>query len=164
MDSYKIALVGVSGVGKTSLMKRLVDQTYTDTYTPTQTGAGYKLSYSTFSFRVSEIPGNIQSPKVRNSYYTSDFQGIIAVFDLTNKQSYVYANTVVNELFKKIENRIPVVWVGNKCDSRTKHHFDTKNFIETSARKNCSCTKPFDTLYTIISNKKTLPGVEMMTK
>ncbi|KAG3272238.1 RAB1A-containing [Ictidomys tridecemlineatus] len=97
---FKLLLIGDSGVGKTCLLLRFANDTYTESYIST-IGVDFKI-------RTIESDGKtIKFQKITSSYYRGT-HGIIVVYDWLHEIDR-YASENVNKLL-----------VGNKCDLTTK--------------------------------------------
>ena len=113
MDEYKTVLIGDCGVGKTSIIERIINNSFTNTIQST-IGISDKLyqmdcNGSTVQLRFIDIPGQLGFENIMNIY----FKGCIfalAVFDLTNSESL---KNIEKWIIKFRENAI-----GNKCDMK----------------------------------------------
>ena len=122
MISRKICLLGDFAVGKTSLVRRFVYETFEDTYTSTM---GVKVSRKTvavpFEHNISEltmmlwdVAGNKEYDQMRASYLR-DVSGAILVCDMTRFETLVslqgYAATLL-----EINPQAKIIVAANKHD------------------------------------------------
>lgn len=157
---FKIGLVGESGVGKSCLLVRWVDNdffTEDDKYT---IGVDYKFKSVTVKdknvkLQIYDTAGQERFRTVTASFYRGA-HGILLVYDITEKESF---GTRVEEWLKEIKNytpdNTPIVFVGNKCDlSDTKRSVDraaavafaekhSLKYIETSAKDGTNVNEAF---------------------
>jgi len=128
----KVILIGVFGVGKTSMIRNFVHQKFSDEYLST---IGVKVDKKVIKIEDQEmhlliwdIAGEIFSDNLYKSY-TQGAHGIIAVFDVSREPSY---QELVEELktVKELYPDIPIITVGNKIDLL--ESADVKERIKTS--------------------------------
>lgn len=130
--AYNIALLGMSGCGKSSIMRRFVESEFIP---HENTTIGIDFSLKTFAVDCvskDHIPGENKSKlkiKLRiwdtagqerfrsliQTYYRNA-HGIILVFDLTNVESFKDLNYWFSELNSKGRSDVPLILVGNKTD------------------------------------------------
>jgi small GTP-binding protein len=125
--SKKIVLLGHFGVGKTSLLRRFVDNDFSEDYLVTL-GVNVKkkelkINDDNFTLIIWDIEGNTSISKARKSYLIGA-QGFLYVFDVTRSETF---KNIKNEMRFLDENypNIPVCKIGNKSDL-----IDSKEVIE----------------------------------
>jgi len=156
---FKIGLVGESGVGKSCLLVRWVDNdffTEDDKYT---IGVDYKFKSVTIKdknvkLQIYDTAGQERFRTVTASFYRGA-HGILLVYDITDKESF---GTRVEEWLKEIKNytpdNTPIVLIGNKCDLESKRSVDQSiakafaekhnlRFMETSAKDGTNVNDAF---------------------
>jgi small GTP-binding protein len=124
--SLKISLAGESGVGKTSLVRRFVSDTFDDSYIAT---LGAKISSRRFSIpdpratgktvevaaAIWDIMGHRSLGEVLGEAYFHRAQGVLLVADATRQDTFnrlpSWAHSVTS-----IAGRIPIVVLVNKSD------------------------------------------------
>lgn len=119
----KICLVGDVAVGKTSLIKRFVQDSFDDRYIAT---VGTKVTKKTVDVMWKGVPAtldmmvwDIMGEKgfralLRDAYFEGA-QGVLAVCDLTRKETFYDLNNWVTMVRKQVGN-VPIVFLGNKAD------------------------------------------------
>jgi len=126
MYFINILLLGLPGVGKSSFLKRLNFEEFTEQYRATKETYISKFEISTnvekISFTVYEIPYNDYMSEISKIRITTSIDGIIFMFDLTQQQSFdntckIIAN-VKNNISENDYNNIHKVILGNKYDIR----------------------------------------------
>lgn len=114
----KIVLVGHFGVGKSSLIRRFVNNAFSDDYKVTIGVNIMKkeitIDQTVFSFVIWDVEGNESIEDIRASYL-SGTAGFIYVVDATRKSTFVNINTDLDFL-NKLYVDVPVVKVANKLD------------------------------------------------
>jgi len=118
MISRKVILTGSFGVGKTSLFRRFINNTFSEKYITT---IGVKVDKKTVEIEGEEvsillwdIAGEIKQDKVPKSYFLGA-SAIIYVFDLTRPSTYKNINTDMDILNKILPDSILKI-VANKAD------------------------------------------------
>ncbi|KAK9496562.1 hypothetical protein O3M35_012510 [Rhynocoris fuscipes] len=145
---FKLLLIGDSGVGKSCLLLRFADDTYSESYIST-IGVDFKirtieLEGKTIKLQIWDTAGQERFRTITSSYYRGA-HGIIIVYDCTGDN--------VNKLL-----------VGNKSDLTTKKvvEYSTAKeyadhlkipFIETSAKNAINVEQAFLTMAAEIKNR-----------
>lgn len=149
--SFKIKLHGNSGVGKSSLILRFADETYTDSY----------MSTIGVDFKIKRLQTNNKTVKMQvwdscgqERYCNADTalqRGVqlhIVVFDLTDKVSFIEAKDYIDSIRKYSSEGTPIMLVGTKSDLCRKRNvyaneavelmekMDLNGYYETSAKEN----------------------------
>ena len=89
--NVRIALLGNSSVGKSSIIRRFVDNKFDDNYMSTL-GVDYFdkkviIKNKTINVQIQDTSGEERFRSIATSYY-KNVDGIIFVFDVTNKESF----------------------------------------------------------------------------
>ena len=150
---FKILLVGNSSVGKSSLFLRFVDDIWNDVFVPT-IGVDFKIktlkiNEKNVKLQIWDTAGQERFRTIISSYYRGA-QGILLVFDVTEKESFESLNNWLIEIEKNANKNVVKILIGNKCDledkrvisyNQGKEFADTYGlkFIETSAKKKFEC-------------------------
>lgn len=117
----KIAFVGDTSVGKTSIISRFVKNTF-DSAQVCTISAFYetkKIKVDPFNEADLEIWDTMGQEKYRSltKGYLQNSKGVIIVFDLTKEESFNSLKSWINDLNEVIaDNEIEKILVGNKCD------------------------------------------------
>lgn len=114
--SRKILLLGDGAVGKTSLVRRFVEQRFDDEYIAT-IGVNVKkknLPDLGVKLMLWDMYGQKMNRDLHASHY-SGADGAIIVYDLTRYDTFLSLATWINEVFS-VTGKIPFVVLGNKLD------------------------------------------------
>jgi small GTP-binding protein len=166
---FKITLLGDGAVGKTSLRRNYLGETFKANYNMTL-GADFATNYLTvddvsITLVIWDLAGQPRFNVVREVYYRGT-KGALLVFDLTRPESYESLANWVAELYKNNKmQKVPIVLIGNKSDLRgsdyntipSKYGEDYAKrlsewsgyqvpYIETSAKLGNNVVDSFDTL------------------
>lgn len=167
----RIFMIGDEGVGKSCLVLRWADDTYTESYIST-IGVDYKI-------RTNEIEKQVVKQQVwdnlgrnnlealhRISNDRSHPKGIVFVFDLTNKASFDRMRQRIEEARAIIgsNSNVQMILVGNKSDLIYKREVDEKEaqklaaefnipYIEASAKDSTNVDQVIEQLSTNILKK-----------
>lgn len=163
---FKLLLIGDSGVGKSCLLLRFADHTYTESYIST-IGVDFKirtieLDGKTIKLQIWDTAGQERFRTITSSYYRGA-HGIIVVYDVTDLESFNNVKQWLNEIDRYASENVCKLLVGNKCDLVSKKvvDFDTAKefadklaipFLETSAKAATNVEKAFLTMAAEIKN------------
>ncbi len=167
---FKIVVAGNSGVGKTNLVARYVDNEFDDAY-KTTIGLDFKFKETSIIGEVCRVQiwdtaGQEKLKAVAASYYRNA-NGIALIFDITNRESFEKLDFWINEASNNVPENTPFIIIGNKNDlveERRVSLEEAKEFVskrgyyyvETSAKTNKDdcVTKAFDQLVGEMLNKR----------
>mmetsp|Transcript_86637 Transcript_86637/g.106312 ORF Transcript_86637/g.106312 Transcript_86637/m.106312 type:complete len:208 (-) Transcript_86637:179-802(-) len=176
---FKLLLIGDSGVGKSCLLLRFADDTYTDSYIST-IGVDFKirtvdLDTKTIKLQIWDTAGQERFRTITSSYYRGA-HGIIIVYDITDKESFDNVRQWLFEIDRYASENVCKLLVGNKSDLKNKRavEYDAAKafadelnipFLETSAKNATNVEQAFLTMAAQIKNKiQTQPTAASSTK
>ena len=147
--TYKIIIIGDSGVGKSCLTIQAIQNKFVDLYRAT---VGFE--FMSFNIRINKIIIKLQiwdtcGQEVYKSLITGLYRNsslAIIVYSVCSKSSFQHVESWIKELKSNSKNNIKIILVGNKTDLdkerkisfeegenlKNKHKLDY--FIETSAK------------------------------
>jgi small GTP-binding protein len=116
--AYKVIVVGASGVGKTSLVDRLIDKTFSGTVPPT-VGAAYRpyTLPAGITLNIWDTAGQERYRSVARPYYRAS-AGALLVFAVDDASSFNQLDEWLREIQDVTGPNIPILLVGNKTDLR----------------------------------------------
>jgi len=145
---FKLLLIGDSGVGKSCLLLRFADDTYTESYIST-IGVDFKIRTVDLDGKVCKLQiwdtaGQERFRTITSSYYRGA-HGIIIVYDVTDLESFNNVRTWLYEIDRYASENVNKLLVGNKVDLVSKKAVETDTakqfadslempFLETSAK------------------------------
>ncbi|NHJ01389.1 MAG: GTP-binding protein [Candidatus Heimdallarchaeota archaeon] len=138
----KVVMLGEGGVGKTSLIRRYVEQTFSHNYITT-VGSNFLLKKvqldknTRMTMQLWDISGQDSFRTIRAQYYLHSHGGIL-VFDLTRKSTFTELNKWHTDFIKKA-GKVPLLVFGNKMD--------LINQRETSSQEGSAIANEFDSSY-----------------
>ncbi|XP_059805211.1 ras-related protein Rab-39B-like [Hypanus sabinus] len=156
---FRIILLGDSTVGKSSLLKRFTDGTFSEVQDPTvgvdfyarvlevEPGCRIKL-------QLWDTAGQERFRSITRSYYRNSVGGLL-MFDVTNRRSYENIKEWLKEVNSHVyPQRTIFVLLGHKSDltdEREVSHEEAKeladslglNYLETSAKSNSNVEEAF---------------------
>ena len=157
---FKLLLIGDSGVGKSCLLLRFADDTYTESYIST-IGVDFKirtieLDGKTIKLQIWDTAGQERFRTITSSYYRGA-HGIIVVFDVTDQESFNNVKQWLHEIDRYACANVKKLLVGNKCDLASKRAVPTEQaqefadslgiqYLETSAKNSTNVEKAFTTM------------------
>lgn len=164
---FKLLLIGDSGVGKSCLLLRFADDTYTDSYIST-IGVDFKiktieLEGKTIKLQIWDTAGQERFRTITSSYYRGA-HGIIVVYDVTDSETFNNVKQWLHEIDRYANENVNKLLVGNKCDLVQKRQVEYNHaaefagqlgipFIETSAKTAANVEKAFMIMAGEIKNR-----------
>jgi len=165
---FKIIVIGDSGVGKSCLLLRFADDTFSDTHIAT-IGVDFKirtveLDQKIIKLQIWDTAGQERFRNITASYYRGA-HGIILCYDVTDKDSFVHIKDWLKEIDKFALSDVAKLLIGNKCDLikekvvdvNTAKEFaeaETIPFLETSAKNSINVEEAFMTMIHNIKKSK----------
>jgi Ras-related protein Rab-1A len=171
---FKILLIGDSGVGKSCLLLRFADDSYTETHIST-IGVDFKIKTlqidgKTVKLQIWDTAGQERFRTITSSYYRGA-QGIILVYDCTDKETFNNVKQWMGEIDRYACENVNKLLVGNKCDLISEKTVDSNAakefadsydipFIETSAKTAQNVDNAFIQMATAIKERMSVQKVE----
>ncbi|KAJ3349765.1 heme peroxidase [Entophlyctis luteolus] len=120
---FKLLLIGDSGVGKSCLLLRFADDTYTESYIST-IGVDFKirtieLEGKTVKLQIWDTAGQERFRTITSSYYRGA-HGIIVVYDVTDQDTFNNVKQWLQEIDRYAVEGVNKLLVGNKSDLKDK--------------------------------------------
>ena len=166
---FKILVIGDSGVGKSCILLRFVDKTFTETYIST-IGVDFRIKTVEFDNKVIKLQiwdtaGQERFRTITSSYYHGA-HGIVMVYDITDEQSFVNIRQWIREIRRYAGEYVVKLLVGNKSELESNRRVNTEearnlatledmDFLEVSAAEDINVSKIFETLvHNIIQDRE----------
>lgn len=160
MIKKKICMLGAFAVGKTSLVRRYVENLFSEKY---QTTMGVKIDKKivtvegqTVTLILWDMAGNDQYHKIRTSYLRGA-SGYLLVVDKTRSNTLDMALDI-NKIAQEVLGKVPCLMLLNKLDLQGKWDIDETvidnlghdgwEIIRTSAKTGMAVNQAFETLAT----------------
>eukprot|EP00939_MAST-03C_sp_MAST-3C-sp1_P000032 g32.t1 len=178
---FKLLVIGKFGVGKSSLLWRFADNTFTESCISTIGVADFKtktvnLDGDTVKLQIWDTAGQERFRTITSSYYRGA-QGIIIVYDVTDSESYGNVRQWLHEIDRYASEEVKKLLVGNKCDLEEKRAVEQEKstafakelgmlFLETSAKQATNVEQAFMAMakeikagYNAAPEKKSVSGL-----
>eukprot|EP00727_Mastigamoeba_balamuthi_P011411 m51a1_g6893 putative rab gtpase (214) ;mRNA; f:8764-10041 len=169
---FKILLIGDSGVGKSCLLIRFADDSWTDTHIST-IGVDFKIKTlncdnKVIKLQIWDTAGQERFRTITSSYYRGA-QGIILVFDCTDMESFNNVKQWLGEIDRYACENVNKLLVGNKTDLTTERVVEASvakefaesmdiPYIETSAKSAYNVEEAFMMMARNIKQRLSAPG------
>jgi len=156
----KLLLIGDSGVGKSCLLLRFSDDSFTPSFITT-IGIDFKirtieLDGKRIKLQIWDTAGQERFRTITTAYYRGAM-GIIMVYDVTDEKSFVNIRNWMRNIEQHASEDVNKILVGNKCDLAEKRMVDWDrgkalaeefkiDFVETSAKNSTNVDNSFITL------------------
>ena len=160
---FKLLIIGESGVGKTCLLLRFTDDSFTANHLTT-IGIDFKikiinLENKLIKLQIWDTAGQERFRTITKTYYKGA-HGIILTYDVTDANSFKNIRNWIKQIEANAQTNVCKVLVGNKCDKpdRTVTEEEGKKLaedfgmilFETSAKTNKKINEIFKYLTTEI--------------
>ena len=164
---FKMILIGDSGVGKTNILNRYINDTFSET---TKSTVGVELGtkveeYNNTKIKVQiwDTAGQERYKSITKTYYKGA-KGAFIVYDITNKDTFKNVDKWIQDLREFGEDDAAILIVGNKSDLEEKREVTTEEvkkkaeiykmaYCETSALKSKNIDYAFQTLIKLVAEK-----------
>lgn len=168
--SYKIILLGDIAVGKTSVLSRFINNTFTDLY-KCNVGVDYRSKTVTFDNKIGyelniwDTCGEERFRSVSRQYY-KDANAVLLVFDLTNRPTFDGLQRWFDDVTNFSTKNIEIIVLGNKSDEIDKRCVtiqeinglligkDNCMYFEVSAKTGNNIMKVFEALVKKLNSKE----------
>lgn len=145
--SIKVVIVGDSGVGKSNILSRFVQNEFSNDSRATVgvelSTKSYRIHGKVIKLHLWDTAGQERFKSITSSYYKGS-KGAVVVYDITNPESFDHVNKWLSEIRELGGKNINAIVCGNKCDLVNKRKVSTEDgllkcqsnsigFIETSA-------------------------------
>lgn len=154
---FKMVMVGNSSVGKTCLFLQYSDSVFNESFMPT-IGVDFRIKSmeiddSFVKMQIWDTAGQERFKTITSSYYKGA-HGLILVFDLTDRQSFLDLDNWLIEIEKHASDRVIKLLIGNKSDlegARTVGYEEAfsyaksneMKYLETSAKTSKNVNEAF---------------------
>jgi Ras-related protein Rab-8A len=156
----KLLLIGDSGVGKSCLLLRFSDDSFTPSFITT-IGIDFKirtieLEGKRIKLQIWDTAGQERFRTITTAYYRGAM-GILLVYDVTDDKSFANIRNWIRNIEQHASENVNKILIGNKCDLVDKKMIDTAKgkaladeygikFMETSAKNSVNVEESFITL------------------
>eukprot|EP01120_Amphizonella_sp_Union-15-10_P004086 TRINITY_DN1461_c0_g1_i1.p1 TRINITY_DN1461_c0_g1~~TRINITY_DN1461_c0_g1_i1.p1 ORF type:complete len:229 (+),score=50.16 TRINITY_DN1461_c0_g1_i1:61-687(+) len=154
---FKLLLLGDSGVGKSSVLMRFADNSFTESFIST-IGVDFKIKTievdkTTIRLQIWDTAGQERFRTITSSYYRGA-HGIVVVYDITNQESFTNVQKWLQEIERYACENVTRLLVGNKSDLINERKVSTEAakkyseqmgiiFLETSAKTSDNVEEAF---------------------
>jgi Ras-related protein Rab-8A len=168
----KLLMIGDSGVGKTCLLLRYANDSFSPTFITT-IGIDFKiknihLDNKRIKLQIWDTAGQERFRTITTSYFRGA-QGILLVYDTTDRNSFIAIRNWVAQIQMHADVNVNKILIGNKCDCQDQRAISYEegeslakeyniHFYETSAKQDINVEKSFITIATDVKNRLIADG------
>jgi small GTP-binding protein len=165
--SAKFIIIGDSGVGRTAMLRRLIENTFTEV-SQTTVGVEFESKMLTIGDRkmklqIWDTAGQERFKSIARAYYRNAV-GVILVFDITERQSFDDLDMWLNDVQSLCNPNAVIQLIGNKLDLIAKREISAAeaesfaerhqmNYLEASAKGGDNINQAFVRAATAILKK-----------
>jgi Ras-related protein Rab-1A len=136
---FKVLLIGDSGVGKTSILNRFIDDKFNETFVST-IGVDFKAKSIALEGKITKLQiwdtaGQERFKTITSSYYRGS-HGVVIIFDVTNRKSFENIKMWLNEIRLHCDNGTKKILVGSKTDLEDKIEVSCSEALSFANRHN----------------------------
>lgn len=167
---FKLVIIGDSGVGKSCLLLRFADDTFTESFITT---IGVDFRFRTLQvdghnvkLQIWDTAGQERFRTITSAYYRGA-DGVMVVYDKTARDSFSHIEEWIEGLSRYANENTVTLLVGNKSDregivdfeeARTKADSLGLSYIETSAKTAAGVDSAFITIAKMLIKKREETG------
>ena len=164
---FRLVLIGNSGVGKTSLVTKYVDNFFSLSFVATA-GVDFKIKTlnidgKTIKLQIWDTAGQERFSSI-SPMYTRKADGVVLIYDITDDNSIESISKWMDNIKEHTPDNVKQVLIGNKIDRKEKRVVSTEKgeklakslgipFFETSAFTGCNVNDAFEALVKTIADK-----------
>ncbi|KAK9172213.1 Ras family protein [Cryptosporidium meleagridis] len=168
---FKLVLIGDSGVGKSCLLLRFADDSFTDSYITT-IGVDFrfrtiKVDDKIIKLQIWDTAGQERFRTITSAYYRGA-DGVVLVYDTTSTSSFDHIDEWVTEVNRYTTDSTKIL-IGNKCDLTSQKMVDFAtgqkkaqelqvDFMESSAKNSTNVEECFINIARKLLEKKLKNG------
>lgn len=163
----KLLLIGDSGVGKSCLLLRFSDDSFTTSFITT-IGIDFKIKTieidgKRIKLQIWDTAGQERFRTITTAYYRGAM-GILLVYDVTDEQSFQNIRNWIRNIEQHAADNVDKILIGNKSDMAKERVVTTEKgqalaseygikFFETSAKTDVNVTEAFTAIATDIKKR-----------
>jgi len=156
----KLLLIGDSGVGKSCLLLRFCEDSFTPSFITT-IGIDFKIRTvdidgKKIKLQIWDTAGQERFRTITTAYYRGAM-GILLVYDVTDEKSFMSIRNWIANVDQFAQDSVNRILIGNKCDMTTKKVVEYSagkaladefgiRFLETSAKSSTNVDEAFISL------------------
>ena len=129
----KIVVVGDSGVGKTNLIRRFIQDDFQSNSKATVGveffSKSFKMNDNVFKIEIWDTAGQERYKSITAAYYKGAKGGLV-VYDVTSKTSFDNVDNWVSEIKEKASTDMKTMMIGNKIDLKDERTVSTEEALE----------------------------------
>ena len=168
----QLLMIGDSGVGKTCLLLRYANDSFSPTFITT-IGIDFKIKNvdidgKRIKLQIWDTAGQERFRTITTSYFRGA-QGILLVYDVTDRRSFESIRNWVSQIQQHADVHVNKILVGNKCDMLDEKVVSTEegqklakefgiDFFECSAKNNINVEQAFIGLGRAVKNRLVADG------
>jgi len=163
----KLLMIGDSGVGKSCLLLRFSDDSFTTSFITT-IGIDFKiktieLDDKRIKLQIWDTAGQERFRTITTAYYRGAM-GILLVYDITDDQSFLNIRNWIRNIEQHAAEHVNKILIGNKCDIEKSRAVTAERgqlladeyeikFFETSAKNDIHVKEAFTSIAQDIKNR-----------
>jgi Ras-related protein Rab-8A len=168
----KLLMIGDSGVGKTCLLLRYANDSFSPTFIST-IGIDFKiknvqLDGKKIKLQIWDTAGQERFRTITTSYFRGA-QGILLVYDVSDRKSFMSIRNWIAQIQMHADVNVNKILIGNKCDMNDQRAVTTEegetlakeykiSFFETSAKQDTNVENSFISIATDVKTRLLIDG------
>jgi len=168
----KLLMIGDSGVGKTCLLLRYANDSFSPTFITT-IGIDFKIKNvdiqgTRIKLQIWDTAGQERFRTITTSYFRGA-QGILLVYDVTDRRSFESIRNWISQIQQHADVHVNKILVGNKCDMVDEKVVSTAEgqklasefgipFAEVSAKNDIKVDESFQSLAAAVKDRLIADG------
>jgi len=171
---FKLVLIGDSSVGKSCLLLRFADDTFTESYITT-IGVDFRfktipVDRKTIKLQIWDTAGQERFRTITSAYYRGA-DGIVLVYDICERETFNNLDNWLTEVNRYVNESTCKILIGNKCDLNAERQVSTEEakkkaeelgitFIEASAKDATNVEAAFTAITSELMGRREQQGAK----
>ena len=137
-NNIELLIIGDQNVGKSNFIFRFTENKFSESHQATigidVKVKNIKIEHKVYKVQIFDTSGQEAYKSISRNYYLK-VQGILLMFDLTNRFSFQNLENWIKEIYN-VRDKVPFMIIGNKCDLENKIEVNDDEVLQFGNKNN----------------------------